>query len=336
MAAREPAALFALAALLALLAVLASRVGPTAAATAHPAGADADSCPSWKPALKTGEIDDRQINEASGLAAGARNEGLLWTHNDSGDRPRVFALEPSGRVLASYRLLGAKAWDWEDIAVAGDGHGGGPYIYAADIGDNRLVRPYVVIYRVAEPVVTASAQMRDLEGTEAFELVYPDGPHDAEVLLADPRSGDLFIVTKDFDNGISGVYRSPYPQDSSERRLLEDVGRIEFPGSRARDIAATGGDVDAHGDRILIRTYTRAFLWSRGDDETIAHALGVAPCPVATIGFGLPVDQYESIAFSRDARSYFTVSEGARPALYRFAAADDERPKAAPPRSTSP
>jgi hypothetical protein len=288
---------------------------------------DAAGCQTWKPGQVTGALDRGDINEASGLAASARNEGLLWTHNDSGDRPRVFAITPSGRVLASYRLLGAKAWDWEDIAVSGDGHGGGPYIYAADIGDNRLVRPFVVVYRVEEPAVSASPQMRDLEGTKAFELVYPDGPHNAEVLLVDPRSGDLFIVTKDFDSGTSRVYRSSFPHDAGRRRLLEDVGRVQFPGSRARDIAATGGDVSSRGDRILIRTYTRTFVWSRNRDESLAHALMTVPCSTATVGFGLPIDQYESIAFSRDGQSYYTLGEGSGSPLYRFDTSG-QRPRA--------
>jgi len=283
-----------------------------------PTAGNANACPAWQPAAKTGQVERGEIHEASGLAAGVRNEGLLWTHNDSGDVPRVFALLPTGQVLASYRLRGAKAWDWEDIAVGGDGHGGGPYIYAGDIGDNRSVRPYVVVYRVEEPAVSANATLQDLEGTVSFELVYPDGPHDAETLLVDWRSGDLFIVTKDFGAGVSGIYRSAYPHDAESRRTLEAVGRIRFPGTRARDVAATGGDTNADGDRILIRTYTRAYTWSRRDGESLADALLTVPCPVPTVGFGLPVDQYESIAFSHDGGAYYTLSEGSRSSIYRF------------------
>ncbi len=36
------------------------------------------------------------INEASGLAASRRNDGVLYTHNDSGDTGRVFAITTQG------------------------------------------------------------------------------------------------------------------------------------------------------------------------------------------------------------------------------------------------
>ena len=46
-------------------------------------------------------VEAPSIVEASGLAGGRINPGVWWTHNDSGDIPRVFALEGDGRLLTT-------------------------------------------------------------------------------------------------------------------------------------------------------------------------------------------------------------------------------------------
>src|SRR5688572_29498225 len=75
------------------------------------------------------------LPESSGLALSARHEGVLWTHNDSGDRPEVFAVDAAGGFRGISAITGARNEDWEDIAV-GPCPGGGSCLYVADTGDN--------------------------------------------------------------------------------------------------------------------------------------------------------------------------------------------------------
>ena len=72
---------------------------------------------------RRGAVDGR-IHEASGLAASRRHAGVVYTHNDSGDGPRVFALSAAdGALLGEYEVRGrpgaaaVEAHDWEDMAV---------------------------------------------------------------------------------------------------------------------------------------------------------------------------------------------------------------------------
>src|SRR4051794_20300739 len=76
-------------------------------------------------------LQDSRITESSGLAVGP---GVLWTHNDSGDSARFFALDRRCRTLATYTLPGVQATDWEDMAR------GGGYLWLGDIGDNSATR----------------------------------------------------------------------------------------------------------------------------------------------------------------------------------------------------
>ena len=79
-------------------------------------------------------FQDSRITESSGLVAGSRSD-LLFTHNDSGDVARFFAVDRTGRTRATYRLRGVQARDWEDIA-----RGPGGTLWLGDIGDNSASR----------------------------------------------------------------------------------------------------------------------------------------------------------------------------------------------------
>lgn len=90
---------------------------------------------------------------------------------------------------------------------------------------------------------------------QRIALRYPDGAHDAQALLVDPRSGALVIITKSFD-GRAGVYRSA-PRASAGS--LHRVGTL----SLAAADAVTAGSVSADGRTVVLRTYRRAFVWAR-------------------------------------------------------------------------
>src|SRR5919107_5771213 len=103
-------------------------------------------------------LEDRSIKESSGIVASRRNPGLFWTHNDSGGGPLVYAFDRAGRRRGTFRVEGARARDWEDIAAGPGPAEGQSYLYAADIGDNGREREFVVVYRFPEPELDASKE----------------------------------------------------------------------------------------------------------------------------------------------------------------------------------
>ena len=46
-----------------------------------------------------GEVKNPAINEASGIVASRKNPGVLWTHNDSGNDAKIYAISTSGETL---------------------------------------------------------------------------------------------------------------------------------------------------------------------------------------------------------------------------------------------
>ena len=173
-----------------------------------------------------------------------------------------------------------------------------------------------MIYRFVEPdTATGGGTVASTE-ISALEFTYPDGAHDAEALMSDPVSGDLFVITKKV-TGKSAVYRAPFPHSASSRTGLEKAATIAFEGSGASDLAITGADISRTGNEILIRTYNKAAIRRRAPGESITAALASQAYPVPVPG--PPAEpQGESIAYSVDGEAYYTLGEGIAQPLFRF------------------
>ena len=263
-------------------------------------GADAPglpACPSFAEPVAAGVVDAPAITEASGIVAGSTG---YWVHNDSGDSPRVFHLDAQGQLTATVNVSGAQAVDWEDIARAP-----GVALYLGDIGDNAKQRSSVRVYRIPEPTAQSVS-------AEALTLTYPEGKAwNAETLLVDPLSGDLYIVTKEV-LGSSPVFRAGAPLAFGGSMELEQVAVVDF-AKLGGGTLATRGDVSPDGSLVVVRTYGTAFAWRRPAGARLEAAFATEPCP-------LPLakePQGEAIGFSHDGTSLLTVSEGTSPTLYR-------------------
>jgi hypothetical protein len=287
----------------------------TGTATPPPpaANAVAAACSGQLVATSAGPITNSALKEISGIDAGVANPDVYWAHNDSGDSARVFALGTSGATRATYTLTGASAVDWEDIAVGGGPVAGRSYLYVADIGDNARSRSEVVVYRVAEPVVSGSGTIA-LGGVEALRLRYPDGAHNAEALLAHPQTGELVIVEKTSSGGAARLYRAPAGLQAGSVTTMTQVGSLTLPTGSTNLV--TGADLSADGTQVAVRTYAQVLLWNRDPAGSIQAAFAGSRCTGP-----LPSEsQGEAIAFHPNGRGYVTVSEGSNQLLHNYTA----------------
>jgi hypothetical protein len=267
-----------------------------------------EACKRCAAPASVGVVDMPEISEASGLAASAVHAGVVYVHNDSGDRPRFFALDGSGQSLASYEVDGAFAVDWEDMAAGPCGAGYEAHarcLYFGDVGDNFELRSSATVYRVMEPATIEPGEHHVVG--EALTFVYPDGSHDCETLLVHPLTGELFVVTK-VKTGAGGVYRFPMPLTPGAQATLSWVAWVRAPVGSER---FTAGDVHPEGSGVILRTYTHLFYYPMAGD--VAAALSGAPCvlPVAA------EKQGEAVAWAARGDGYLTTSEGSGETLYR-------------------
>ncbi len=243
-----------------------------------------------------GVISDAAVDESSGLCVSHRNSRVLWTHNDSGDKARIFAMNDSARVLGIYYLRGAANRDWEDMCSARIHDTA--WIYVGEIGDNNAAYETKTIYCVAEPSVSASqGEVSDtLSVARSISFAYPDGKRDAECLMIDAQTEDLYVISKREDS--VHVYRLPYPQRTDSLCAIELVAILPYT-------FITAGDISPDGSEILIKNYTTVYHFHREAGESIAQCLLRTPIQE-------PYEmepQGEAIAFDPDGSGYYTTSE---------------------------
>ena len=242
-------------------------------------GSVMDDCPTFMDGVQVGTVESNLLVEISGVAASRKNADVLWVHNDSGDSARIYAMSIQGKHLGVYNLLGASATDWEDIAIGPGPVEGQDYIYVGDTGDNGRQRSSVTVYRVAEPLVSATQDpvTVNLDNVDALPMRYPGSAvYDCETLLVDPLSGDIFLVTRDREGqGVARLFRNPAPHTPGIMVTLELVKTIPLPSQ------VTGGDVSLSGDAVLLRLYHQGYYWPRATGTNLWEAFSGIACLVS-------------------------------------------------------
>jgi hypothetical protein len=263
-------------------------------------------CPQFDTGYSMGTVQSSDIVEASGLAASRKNPYVLWTHNDKGGSARLFAMNTDGTHLGIYYLSGASNRDWEDIAVGPGPVDGLHYIYVGDIGDNNASYASITIYRVPEPQVDSeqSPVVVVLTGVESITLQYPDGAHNAETLMLDPLTKDIYIITK--KDAYPRVYRAPYPQSTSATITMEYKCQLPWLYTGSGDWASAG-DISPAGSEVIVRNYDTASIWQRPADANLWDAFAQTECSFTL----LEEIQGEAICFVNGfACGFITTSEG--------------------------
>ncbi|RLD09624.1 hypothetical protein DRI50_11960 [candidate division KSB1 bacterium] len=248
--------------------------------------------------FKAVPVTDPELDELSGIAASRKFADVLWVHNDSGDKARIFAINTKGQTIGQVLLAGVQAIDWEDIAA-----GPGPqqdinYIYIADIGDNKARRATKIIYRLPEPDIDKLKKEHNLTVSDFATIRFrlPDGARDSEALMCDPLNKDLYIVSKR-ENRVH-LYVLPYPQDTTQiltARFLHDLPLTQI----------TAGDIAPSGRHIMLKNYLQIFYFPRGKGQTVAQALDRFPSFLPYKG----EPQGEALCFAPDESGYYTISE---------------------------
>ena len=271
---------------------------PTSATSAEPASADRPIL-YGKPKFLA-ELESQKILESSGLAISRQRAGVIWTHNDSGDTPRIFAFDQRGRHWGEFAVFGAKAIDWEDMAS---------FIYRekacillGDVGDNPRRRKHGTLYLVAEPAHTDAVA----HTIGSIRYTYEDGPRDCEAVAVDPTSNTLLLASKAIFE--CSVYRLKIPEPlDTELHTANRIARIPLP-------LVTSMDVSTDGRRAIVLTYGNAYEYRRRPAESWQTAFSRQPSTVLT-----PTRrQGESICYGHDGKTLYLTSEKAPTPLWQI------------------
>jgi len=236
------------------------------------------------------------VDEASGIADSKANPGHIWVQQDSGNPNDIALLTHNGALLKKIIIKSAVNRDWEDLATGAGPVGGTNYIYLGDIGDNALAASEYNIYRFPEPNSAADTVFN----WDKITFQYPDGSHDAEAIMVDNATKDIFIITK--QDSPSLIYKIPFPQNTASTNTAILGGSLSFSG-------ATGAAISNDGTEMLVRTYSSVYYWKRPANQSIEEALASNPVTLETQF----EPQGEAICFKNDSSGFFTLSE--RPSI---------------------
>ncbi|MEZ6135928.1 MAG: hypothetical protein R3C53_13575 [Pirellulaceae bacterium] len=236
------------------------------------------------------------LTESSGIAVSTLDPNIVWTHNDSGDKPRLFAFTRTGDWVAEVTLVGIRANDWEDMcSFQRDGK---HYLAIGDVGDNSAGRSSVDILLIEEPILgNTPSELKKLEvsALSRINVRYEGGAVDCEALAYDSIHNQFILLSK--EKLRCCLYT--FPCELSARGIRNAQARKQHTFFLPM---ITGGDISPDGQQLVLTTYGPACIVHRNQDTTWnTTQLLTVQLPARRQG--------ESICFADDGKTFLVTSE---------------------------
>ena len=200
--------------------------------------------PLYSPQLKA-ELP-KEVNETSGLFF---YNGHLWTHNDSGGKPILYALDTTTfEVVQRITLAHVKNKDWEDICTDGE------RVYVGDFGNNKGNRknlriftfPLSAIPDEGDTTVSVDSITFRFSDQANFDNKKHEHDYDCEAMFA--ADSCLYLFSKGWATGTTRLYRLP---KTPGNHVAEVVNGFDSKG------LITGADYDREKRVLAIVGYVK-------------------------------------------------------------------------------
>ncbi len=207
------------------------------------------------------------IVEASDLIKSRLWSNVYWTHNDSGDKARIFPLRRDGTIIKpdwaqNYQgiiIPDAVNVDWEAITTDDQGN-----LIIGDCGNNSNTRRDLALYIIREPYPSETVITRVIKRIFFF---YPDQKEippgkknfDAEALFW--LKGKIYILTKHQ----SDTYTKLYCIDNIDSTTEAELILLEKFNTHS---PVTGADISIDGSKLVILTTNSIWLFERDPSTT--------------------------------------------------------------------
>ncbi len=233
----------------------------------------------------------RNLRESSALAMSHDQSGVMFTINDSGNDPILFAIDTAGADRGAWAVQKAKNVDWEALAIGPCGASSVAHcVYIGDLGDNDAHHATRSIYRVAEPAAR-DASFSGAVIAEHVTFTYPDQPHDVEAMYI-AGNGDAFVITKrPLPTATKRlrpalVFRLSASSWTSKKGVVAElVDSLSIVPGSAPLRTITDASLSPDGRHVAVRTYSQLFVYA-ADSTTGRINASVAPaiCNLVPLG----------------------------------------------------
>jgi hypothetical protein len=229
-----------------------------------------------------GDIENIELSEASGLAFSTSRDDVLYALNDSGNEPRLFAMDTSGRDLGAWLIDYDAPHDLEDMATFE--HEGKSYILMADTGDNFRWRPFLTILVIEEPDIDVLSDDSVIPIAWSFTYEYGDGYRDCEAVTVDEATQSIYLVSKRRIPAEVFVLPLKPGKELVTARKVAILTAIPQPNDRDRYedpefglYRSTPTALTIVGRKAVIFTYKDAYLFERRRSQDWPETFGGLP-----------------------------------------------------------
>ena len=188
----------------------------------------------------------KEVEETSGLFF---HNGRLWTHNDSGGKPILYALDTTTfEVVQRITLANVKNKDWEDVCTDGE------LVFVGDFGNNKGSRknlkiftfPLSAIPQEGDAIIVVDSILFRFADQINFEPRKHEHDYDCEAMFADEDW--LYLFGKGWATGTTRLYRLP---KKPGKYVAEVVNSFDSQG------LITGADYDRDKHILILVGYVK-------------------------------------------------------------------------------
>ena len=181
----------------------------------------------------------KDLEETSGIIL---NNGLLWTHNDSGNESQLFNIDSTGKIIQKITITTAKNIDWEDITAKNE------LITVGDFGNNFGTRKnlYLLELKLTDGKLNKHDSIPFFYPEQTSFLFNALTPFDAEAII---NINNKYLV---FTKNRNTLTTEMYLIDKNLNRPIV----AEYVESLNVNSLITGGDYNEDSKTLVLTSYS--------------------------------------------------------------------------------
>ena len=209
------------------------------------------------------------------------NSNLMWVIEDSGNKPKIYAINTDGSIAKSLKVTDAKNKDWEDLTSDAFGN-----IYIGDFGNNAKNRKKFTIYKVSN---LTSPEANIVTESITFKLPESVKFNDFEAFFL--HNNTFYIFSKNDKKGI--VVSVP---NTPGKHTANFVTAFNLQGDYNK---ITSADISNDGKTIVLLNHDKVWVLTNFDGDNFFEG------DVKSLAFGHD-SQKEGICFKDNTTVYIT------------------------------
>ena len=191
----------------------------------------------------------KEVDETSGLFF---HNGRLWTHNDSGGKPILYALDTTTfEVVQRITLANVKNKDWEDVCTDGE------TVFVGDFGNNNGSRKNLRVFTFPLSAIPAEGDASIPVDTILFRFADQTNfekrnhNHDFDCEAMFVTEDYLYLLSKGWATGTTRLYRL---SKTPGKQVAEVVNAFDAHG------LISGADYDPQSRTLVLVGYVKK-IW---------------------------------------------------------------------------